>query len=560
MRRGSTRSSASGRGDTGCEVTRLSPSGRAWLVPASIFCLPLAAALWFALADAIDAQAWRGLVADPRFMPSLRLSLQVGIVSTLIVGVLTMAIVTRAHATSAWPRLQSGIAAMLALPHAAFAIGLALLLMPSGGIARTIAWFAGWTSPPDVATTQDPAGAALMLALVLKELPFLVWNVAAQWQRAGQGAEIEGQLRIAATLGYSQRSAWARIVWPQFLPRLALPLLAVWAYGVTVVDMALVLGPTRPPTLAVLAWQWLLDADVATNRQGAAAALVLAGCVAAGALLAAAGWKLATPALMKRWTRGDRPRGASHRMPWHGMLRAAYAAVFAMLVFISFASVWTFPDWRPAAWSMQAWQNVAANGSIWATTLVLGLGSAATGLVLAIAWMETTPPNWDARAAPAVFAPMLVPGILLASGLYQLALHAGWDGSLAGIWMAHSLCTAPYALVALAPAYRSFDPRYERTSFALGKGRAAMLWRVKWPMLLAPIGAAFAVGFAVSVTQFLSTQFVGAGRHATLTTEALTLASGGQRSLAAAYALLQAALPAAMFLAAHALGRRRMDR
>jgi putative thiamine transport system permease protein len=53
-------------------------------------------------------------------------------------------------------------------------------------------------------------------------------------------------------------------------------MLAVLAYSLTVVDMALVIGPTAPPTLAVLAWQWLLDGDVAINAQGAAAAGALA--------------------------------------------------------------------------------------------------------------------------------------------------------------------------------------------------------------------------------------------------------------------------------------------
>jgi putative thiamine transport system permease protein len=41
--------------------------------------------------------------------------------------------------------------------------------------------------------------------------------------------------------------------------------------------------------------------------------------------------------------------------------------------------------------------------------------------------------------------------------------------------------------------------------------------------------AALAVGFAVSVAQYLPTLFVGAGRFNTVTTEAVTLASGGQR-------------------------------
>jgi putative thiamine transport system permease protein len=65
------------------------------------------------------------------------------------------------------------------------------------------------------------------------------------------------------------------------------------------------------------------------------------------------------------------------------------------------------------------------------------------------------------------------------------------------------------------------------------------------------------VGCAVSIAQYLPTLFVGAGRFATVTTEAVTLASGAQRSLTAAYAALQALLPAALFALAVWAGRPR---
>jgi putative thiamine transport system permease protein len=50
---------------------------------------------------------------------------------------------------------------------------------------------------------------------------------------------------------------------------------------------------------------------------------------------------------------------------------------------------------------------------------------------------------------------------------------------------------------------------------------------------------------------------VHAGRHATLTTEAVTLASGGQRNLAAAFGLLQALLPVLAFGLAAWVARQR---
>jgi putative thiamine transport system permease protein len=65
------------------------------------------------------------------------------------------------------------------------------------------------------------------------------------------------------------------------------------------------------------------------------------------------------------------------------------------------------------------------------------------------------------------------------------------------------------------------------------------------------------VGFAVSVAQYLPTLYVGAGRFATVTTEAVTLASGAQRSLMSAYAALQMLLPVLVFAWAAWLGRPR---
>ena len=69
-------------------------------------------------------------------------------------------------------------------------------------------------------------------------------------------------------------------------------------------------------------------------------------------------------------------------------------------------------------------------------------------------------------------------------------------------------------------------------------------------MLLSAVLTAFAVGFAVSVGQYLPTLLLGAGRFPTITTEAVALASGGDRRLTGLLAILQSLLPFAVFLAA----------
>jgi hypothetical protein len=74
---------------------------------------------------------------------------------------------------------------MLAVPHAAFAIGLAFLIAPSGWLLRLLSpWATGFEAPPPWPTTQDPWGLGLIAVLVAKEVPFLLWMAATQLQRA----------------------------------------------------------------------------------------------------------------------------------------------------------------------------------------------------------------------------------------------------------------------------------------------------------------------------------------------------------------------------------------
>ena len=351
--------------------------------------------------------------------------------------------------------------------------------------------------------------------------------------------------------------AWWRVVWPQLAPRLFWPLLAVLAYGLTVVDMALVIGPAAPPTLAVLAWQWLQDADLKVNARGAAAGGVLALAV----LLAALGWRALQGHSARRHRRctGDRGAvGASRPRPLGlYVLSGLYAAVLLALAVGSVAGVWPFPALWPEALTAQAWASVWASRGTVGTTLGLALASSGLALLWCVAWLELAPRRWDQALRPLLYLPLVLPAVLWVVGLYGLALHTRLEGQWAGLLMAHTVMVLPYVLLALSPAYLGFDPRAAQLSASLGHGRWAFLRRVKWPLLRRSLAASAAVGFAVSVTQYLPTLYVGAGRFATVTTEAVTLAAGAQRSLTSAYAGLQFLLPLLAFALAAWAGRPR---
>ncbi len=533
---------------------------------AGLIAIPLLWMTALAVAEGLNLTAWQTLWGAPQLPQALALSLWTGLTATGTSVAFAAWLLSRSFPGPLWERSVKTLSPLLAVPHAAFAIGFAFLIAPSGWLLRVLSpWATGFDAPPPWPTTQDPWGLGLIAVLVAKEVPFLLWAAATQLQRADVGLRLSRELDVARSLGYAPHNAWWRVLWPQLWPRLTGPALAVLAYSLTVVDMALVIGPTSPPTLALLAWQWLVDADATVNAQGAAAAWLLAlvvGC------LAVALWSLCRWVLGRsRWVDGGRGKLSSKSKRTkvtattpHRLLIGLYVSVMMGLAVGSVAGVWPFPQLWPTSLSLQAWQSVATSADTLGTTLLLGLCSSATALVWVVAWLECATPAWHVPLRRLIYLPLLLPSVLWVVGLHRLSLAWGVDATVTGLWIAHTLAVLPYVLIALCPAYQGFDVRYGQIAASLRQSRWSFLMQVKWPLLKAALGSAFAVGFAVSVAQYLPTLFVGAGRFTTVTTEAVTLASGAQRSLTAAYAWLQWLLPALMFGVAAWAGRPRRFR
>ena len=81
-------------------------------------------------------------------------------------------------------------------------------------------------------------------------------------------------LGIGASLGYRPGIAWLKLIAPRLYALIRLPVYAALAYALSAVDMALVLGPTTPPPLAVLAVDLTHDPDLARRFPAAALALL----------------------------------------------------------------------------------------------------------------------------------------------------------------------------------------------------------------------------------------------------------------------------------------------
>jgi putative thiamine transport system permease protein len=370
-------------------------------------------------------------------------------------------------------------------------------------------------------------------------------------------------LATSRGLGHRGPGAWLKAIFPQIYPQIRLPIYAVLTYSLSAVDVAIVLAPGNPPPLAVQAARWFADYDLALYRPAAAAATLQLALTVAGIAL----WRLAEAGIARvgrAWIeRGSRGAVSSPALAAAASMAvvagaAGLASLAAMLAW-SFAATWRFPHAMPERWTLATW---AAHGERVApallSTLSIGLLSTALALALGLACLENEQRRGirpGRRALWLVYAPLLVPQIAFLFGVQTVLVRLDLDGTLAAVAWTHLVFVLPYVFLSLADPWRSLDPRYAGAAAALGASPGRIFWTVKAPMLLAPILAAFAVGFAVSVGQYLATLFPGAGRIATLTTDAVTLAGGADRRIIGVYAVLQAALPLAVYVLALVLPR-----
>jgi putative thiamine transport system permease protein len=517
----------------------------------------------------LTTEPFGALAAMPGITRSALLSLATGLASTALSFAIVILFVAAWRGTRLFRAMERIVSPLLSIPHAAAAFGLAFLIAPSGLLMRAVSpWATGFEQPPDLLIVHDRLALAMVAGLVAKEVPFLFLMILAALLQARASARAE----VAVSIGYGRVAGFALAVLPVLYRQLRLPVLAVLAYATSVVDVAMILGPTLPAPLAVRVLGWQHDPDLSLRFVAAAGAVLQLGVT----LTAIAIW-LAGERMLGRVGRSLAASG--RRFAADKALRLATACLTAVsalailaglaaLALASFAGPWRFPDALPATFSLSVWRRLLPGlGQPIANALVIGGIASLATVALALGALEHETRSGRSRAVQALvslYVPLLVPQIAFLFGLTFLFAAVRLDGTLAAVVLVHMVFVFPYVLLSLAEPWRSFDMRLAHAARALGHGANAVFWRVRLPILTRPVLTAWAVGFAVSIGLYLPTLLIGAGRVPTVTTEALALASGGDRRLIGATALVQAMLPFIGFALALAVpailfrGRRRM--
>jgi len=514
-----------------------------------------------------------GQLIPPAFLtllstPGIATSAITSLVSGLLTPAISLAIVFLFLAATQGNRIGNAIAKLsapvLAIPHAAAAFALALLLAPSGVASRVIASLLGWDLPPDYLFINDPNGLALILGLVLKEAPFLLLISLAALPSLGAPRRVA----LARTLGYKPTTAWLLTVAPVLYPLVRLPLFAVIVFASSAVDVALILGPSLPPTLSVRLLEWFVAPEI-ESRQLASAAALLQLVVSLSAL----GIWLLFERVVARAFAPLAARGASRlsarRVTYDTALTALGNALLPLslafilmgigaLMLTSVGTEWRYPALVPTVWSTQQWTSALSE---WRAPLfnatMIALLSVTAALALSLFTLEAQARSSvsTARIATFLYLPLLVPQVVFISGIAVLAERALLPPSLTLVAAGHFLFVLPYVYLTLQGGYARFDTRWLMLAKTLGASNTVCFWRIRLPLLSSQLVTAVMLGLAISLSLYLPTQILGAGRIPTLTTEAIALVSSGNRSTIGTWALLQSALPTLCFMLALVLPR-----
>ncbi|GAD78436.1 putative ABC transporter permease protein [Vibrio ezurae NBRC 102218] len=519
--------------------------GMLGVVSSSLSFIPPLGMHSFSLTGFEQVLAWSGV------WRSIGLTLFSALLSSYLACLISFAILQRCWDTRWWKKIEVSLSPLLSIPHVAFAIGFAFLFDPTGLGVRLVHALFGYdlnqASAHKLAfLIHDPHALGLVIMLALKEVPFLLLMSIPILKQL----EIEKTEKITASMGYDRTQMWWKTLFVQWFVKLRFPMLAVLAYSLSVVDVALIVGPTNPPTFAVLVWQWFNDPDLSLLPRASSGAIVLfmiASLVIAFARVVE--WVICRWA--RSWQVSGRQGCALPGRSLFGSMLLLTGAMLPLMMLWSVAHRWRFPDLLPSRYSLRFWEyEWSGILSTIEQSLSLALVSGTIAVLLAlIAHEYRIRYRWQIPGY-IIAVPMLIPQLSILFGLQVSTLFIGGDHHWLWVCWAHLFFAFPFVYLSLDGPWRSYNEGMTRVALSLGKTPLQVFFKVKLPLMFPAILFAWAIGISVSLSQYLPTLVLGAGRVSTLTTEAVALSSGFDRRVTAIYALWQALLPLIFFFIA----------
>lgn len=179
-------------------------------------------------------------------------------------------------------------------------------------------------------------------------------------------------------------------------------------------------------------------------------------------------------------------------------------------------------EFPPRAYSLRWYENFFDSATWMAglrTSLILGTLTAVVAVPLALLACISMN-RLGGKAASAIqgvlLAPSIVPGILLAIGLFFVLAAQGLVGTLFGVLAGHVVLAIPVACIVLLPALARFDWNQVQAARSLGADWARAIGGIIVPQLRISLLSATLMAFLTSLDESVISIFVASGRNSTL--------------------------------------------
>jgi putative spermidine/putrescine transport system permease protein len=218
----------------------------------------------------------------------------------------------------------------------------------------------------------------------------------------------------------------------------------------------------------------------------------------------------------------QREHGEERRVPFIALAVIALMILPVLLLVPESFTSSSFIDWPPKGFSTRWYHDIFAS-PVWASafwrSLSVGTGAAllasAIGIPAAFAFAHHRIPGRSLLLG-AVLAPVILPRIIVALGLFYVLSKLGWVGSSTALAIGHAALALPFVVITVTATLKSYDRRLDAAAAVLGARTGSRLVRVTLPIIMPGLISAFIFAFGTSFDDLTLSLFVSGGLFTTL--------------------------------------------
>lgn len=215
-------------------------------------------------------------------------------------------------------------------------------------------------------------------------------------------------------------------------------------------------------------------------------------------------------------------RGVRWLLPAFSWAVLAFLVLPTLLVIpLGFTSS-SFLDFPPPGYGLR-WFETYFSSPVWLAATVRSFAVAtATAFCatliggLAALALARAPSRWNGAIFACFLAPMIVPRIVIAVGMFYLFAQLGLVATDLGLTIGHTVLALPFAFVTIAAVLKNYDWRLDQAAAVLGANRFKALVFVTMPLVKGGLVAAFLFAFITSFDELTIAIFVSGGVKTTL--------------------------------------------